>query len=88
MRRLYDSKAVFSHVLKQLTPVVQDPTLDDELITSMERDAIEFLDKVLHSVAGSTVWCKAIEIAYTPNTLVGYKRVAEYYRRAEAIQAL
>lgn len=95
LHKLYDTKALFAHVVGMLHPVQEDDLearaqlFDEEAAAmTMAEEAVQFLDKVLQSLAGTEAWPKALAIAYAPNNLGGYKRVAEYYRRAELIQTL
>jgi translation initiation factor 2 alpha subunit (eIF-2alpha) len=92
LHKLFDAKALLNTVDQQI-----HPTLDEDLearaaqcdveVDAMNHaeDGIAFLNKVLQKVAGTDVWPQAMEIAYAPNDIGGYQRVAEYYLRAEKI---
>lgn len=93
--KLYDTKALLARVDLLAHPIEKTDleskakSFDEEAAAMvLAEEGLEFLNKVLQSLLGTDVWPKAMEIAYAPNDLAGYKRVAEYYRRAELIQAL
>lgn len=95
LHKLYSTKALSAHVGLMLHPIAEDDfearalQLDDEVeAMDVAEDALGFLDKIVHNLAGTQVWSKAMEIAYAPIEFGGYQRVAEYYRRAEQIQAV
>lgn len=95
LRKLYDAQALLQEVKLNMNPVLpSDFTARleqcDSEVEAMARsmDGLHFLDKVIESLIGQDIWAKAFEIAYAPIGHGGFKRVAEYYRRAEIIQQL
>jgi hypothetical protein len=95
LRKLFDAKALLSLADSELHPLAQDDLEARAALCAVQIDAMnhaedgfELLKKVLQNLAGTEMWPKALEIAYAPNEFDGYQRVAEYYRRIEAIQQL
>jgi hypothetical protein len=92
---LYDTKALLGEVEATLHPVTEDDLEARAALADIEVDAMdsaaeasEFLNTLVQQLLGTDVWGKAMEIAYAPIEQEGYLRVAEYYRRAQAIHLL
>jgi hypothetical protein len=93
--KLYDTKALLGEVEAELHPVSEDDLAARAALADIQIDAMDsaeeastFLNTLVQQLLGTEIWSKAMEIAYAPIEQEGYLRVAEYYRRAQAIHLL
>ncbi len=95
LHQLFSTKAWLTDLELITKPIAQDDLEArakqcDEAIAAMDEadKAIAYLDHLVTACAGTEHFARALEIAFEPTELDGLKRVAEYYRRAEVIEAL
>jgi hypothetical protein len=94
LRTIHEAKAVLHDLQDQYHP--RPPRAEDRLLRAEETieamDAASALlaqvEQELDKLTGTDKWPQALEIAFKPCDLDGYRRVAEYYRRLDAIRAL
>jgi truncated hemoglobin YjbI len=95
IRTIHQAKATLHEVedrFNRVSPERPEAWLQrmDETVEAMNvaETLVAQIAQELDRLTGSPKWAQAMEIAYAPNDLDGYPRVAEYYRRLDLIQAL